>query len=474
VVGGGGGAGGVVGGDGGVVGGGGGGGGGGVVGAGGVVGGDGGVVGGGGGAGGVVGGGGGEKIRPYPYCDRGGFQLTSYYRKDEQMRQEELKATLKLLERVVSKKSTLPMLMYCEIRPDGLSATNLECGIRIDTDTGINSPICAPVNTLSKIVDAMDGGELTLAVPDGLTLTITQGTDVGKVCGMPQEEFPRWPKGDGSRDLVEVKASVLRDTLKRLQSRMYATPNMLGRHALCVRVSKNRVQFAATDGRRERIEDPEQERIDSAPTGSWLIPFDTVGKLIALLPTKSNGTVVRIAVQDNAMTFAWDNVTCHTNLVDAKAPDYDCVIPTRCDAEVDVDVKAWSRALKKCKAIISDRICDVKLIFTGGKLTVSTYNGEMGEMVSTLDATIRGVADITTKLNIHFLQDVLDAATGESIRIKLQLPKRTERKGRIFMVPQAVVFTDEYNPSMVEVVMPIIPTDDEMEVKDETDTEGGE
>jgi DNA polymerase III sliding clamp (beta) subunit (PCNA family) len=390
------------------------------------------------------------------------------------MKQEELKATLKLLGRVVSKKSTLPMLMYCEIRPDGLSATDLECSIRIAAATGINAPICAPVNTLSKIVDAMDVGELTLAVTEGLTLAVTQGTDVGKVSGMPQEEFPRWPNEDKLRDLVEIKASVLRGMLKRLQSRMYATPEGINRHVLCIRTKGNRVRFVATDGYRERIEDPEQERIDNAPTGSWLVPFDTVGKLIALLPTKGNGMVVRIAVQDEAMTFVWDNVTCHTNLVDATAPDYDAVIPMRFDTEVDVDVKAWSRALKNCKAVISDRICDVKLVFAGGKLTVSTYNGETGEMVSTLDATIRGVADITTKLNIHFLQDVLDATLGESIHIKLQLPKRTERKGRVFMVPQATVFTDECNPGMVEVVMPIMPTDDEMEVKDKTNTEGGE
>jgi DNA polymerase III sliding clamp (beta) subunit (PCNA family) len=367
------------------------------------------------------------------------------------MRQETLLASLKALAKVQNKRSTLPMLHYAHLFPTGIYVTDLEVGAVIETPTGINAPVCVPLDAAIKVIGAFDKGEIALSRNDGEIVTIAQGKDKGKLMGMPIDEFPRFPDVGAMVPIADISAAELQAAFKRMEPRISLDANRLNITALLMRTDADQITLAATDGRRLRLEHIEAQIYHAGETLDCLIPHKAIENLIAMLPAKDKGAIVEIFADQKQIAFVFGEVVYVATLVDAQPPNIMCVIPQSFDTYAEVDVSALTKAVKKCQTIMTDRFNAVVLGFNGC-LSVSVDVPEVGEMRSDV-ATLKIGPDIETCVNPDFLQDILKSAIGERLNIGLRVNALDLNEEPT--ISQAIVFTDPEKFDALEVLMPV-------------------
>ena len=116
---------------------------------------------------------------------------------------EALLSGLQIVQNVVSTRTTLPILGNALVQAvDGkliISTTDLDTGIRASVDAEVikGGATTLPARRLFSIIRELPAAELTLEVDSKQVATITSGSSFFRIMGLPEEDFPPFPKGDG-------------------------------------------------------------------------------------------------------------------------------------------------------------------------------------------------------------------------------------------------------------------------------------
>src|SRR5207247_2454505 len=114
---------------------------------------------------------------------------------------------LALIQGVVERKTTIPILANVLVRAEGgelgIIATDLEIGLRsvCPSKTTVPGTITLPAKRLFEIVRALPDKEIKFKGGDANWVTVTCGANRFRIAGLPQEDFPALsePKGAGIR-----------------------------------------------------------------------------------------------------------------------------------------------------------------------------------------------------------------------------------------------------------------------------------
>ena len=110
---------------------------------------------------------------------------------------------LTLIQGVVERKTTIPILANVLVRADGgelgVVATDLEIGLKSVCPVKMTTPgaITLPAKRLFEIVRALPDKEIKFKRGDANWVTVTCGTSRFRIAGLPQEDFPALPEFKG-------------------------------------------------------------------------------------------------------------------------------------------------------------------------------------------------------------------------------------------------------------------------------------
>ncbi|MCL2504904.1 MAG: DNA polymerase III subunit beta [Alphaproteobacteria bacterium] len=338
---------------------------------------------------------------------------------------DELLKGLGHIQGIVEKRNTIPMLANVLLRTESaglfMIATDLEIEAKEKIVAAITKEgaVTVPAHTLYEIVRKLpSGADIHMIKEKDERLAVSSGKSKFKLGCLPVEEFPVMQGEDLSRTLKIPAADfkLLLDRTKFAMSTEETRYYLNGIYLHAVKVQKTELLRAvATDGHRlAKIEIP-------APKGASgmagiILPRKTVGEVRKMLEEWSDD--IEIAASENKIRFSFGDIVITSKLVDGTFPDYERVIPSNNDKDLEVDTKDFAAAVDRVATIVSEKSRAIKISVSAGKAVLSASSQEAGSAVEELDVKYEHEA-MEVGFNSRYILDILQQIQGEKTKFVL-------------------------------------------------------
>ncbi|MFV0625999.1 MAG: DNA polymerase III subunit beta [Alphaproteobacteria bacterium] len=332
--------------------------------------------------------------------------------------------TLSHMQSIVEKRNTIPVLSNVRIEAlaDGISfkATDMDTEITeiVDAKTVEAGATTAPAHMLYDITRKLsDGSEVELTFPDDKgQLTISSGKSKFSLSCIGVEDFPVI-----SGDKLPIEFTVSKDELKDVIDRTkFAVSTEETRYYLngIYIHAKNEgetkvLRVVATDGHRLAcVESPLPKGAENM-TGV-IIPRKTVAEVRKLFDDVSVDEV-HVSLSENKIRFSMEDVSLTSKLIDGTYPDYERVIPTDNDKELELNVKELSAAVDRV-SVVAERTRAIKVLTSKNKVVITTSSPDLGSAMEEVEAKYDS-GNLEIGYNFRYLLDILNEVKGDSVRI---------------------------------------------------------
>ena len=322
---------------------------------------------------------------------------------------------------VVERRNTIPILSNLKMEADNgslnLNATDMDLEITESTTAEVSTPgiTTAPAHTLYDIVRKLPEGSQVELSGDGEKLTLRSGRSRFTLPCLPTEDFPVMSGGELPH-AFEVSTADLRRLVDRThfaisteETRYYLNGIFL--HA-ADREGVDVLRAVATDGHRlASAEIPLPIGATGMP--GVIVPRKTVAELRKLID--ESAAEVSIALSETKIRFEFDDTIIISKLIDGTFPEYERVIPTSNDKEMEVDCQSFAHAVDRVSAISSEKSRAVKLTINKGVLELSASSPEHGSATEELEVAYQGTV-LEVGFNSRYLLDITQRIEGDKAR----------------------------------------------------------
>jgi DNA polymerase-3 subunit beta len=325
---------------------------------------------------------------------------------------------LGLVQGIVERRTTVPILGHVLIEPNGtaltLSATDLEVGIRTQVAcSGKEKSLTLNARKLFEIVRETEGDEVALTSLDGDWVELKCGRAKFKMMGLDPRSFPAMPSqstkdaGSAKKQLkaeLTIPATVLAGMIDKT---IFAVSPDEARYNLSgVYVESNApgsARMVATDGHRLAMIEREVPGF-RMETGA-IIPRKGLSELRKILDVGGDAEV-RLSLEGQLAYLKRGTTEVSMRLVEGEFPDYRGVIPKQSKYKIAVKRDLLFAAIKRAAIFSSERYHGVKFALSAGTLTVSSTSPETGEASESLDVDFKS-EEFAIGFNASYVQQAL-------------------------------------------------------------------
>lgn len=371
--------------------------------------------------------------------------------------QENLAKGLSIVGRAVSTRSTMPVLgnILLEAKDNQLrlAATNREIGINcwIGAKVEDEGAITVPARLLTEFVNSLppERIDMELAVRTQ-TLSLHCARYSANMKGIDAFDFPLIPTaGDGAAESttaqvidgvrLELEPAGLR---KMIEQVIFAASSDESRPTLTgveVKFKDDRLAMAATDGYRLSIRSTRLSQGLAPEPLTVIVPAKSLGELARISADADENRPVLVIVTQarNQILFqlwgkgeegrgAFHRVELVSELIDAKFPPYEGIIPKTHTTRTIVDTASLLKAVRVAYLFARDNANIVRvnvLPNNGGQVRLTATSNEMGDSVNEIDALVEG-DELDIAFDARFLIDVLGQIDQPQVVLETTQPTR--------------------------------------------------
>ena len=332
--------------------------------------------------------------------------------------------TLSHVQSIVEKRNTIPVLSNVRIEAmgDGISfkATDMDTEITeiVDAQIAETGATTAPAHMLYDIVRKLsDGSQVEITFPDEKgQLTIASGRSKFALSTIGVEDFPVI-SGDKLPTSFAMGRDELKDVIDRTQFAVSTEETRYYLNGLYVHAKKEGassvLRVVATDGHRLAcVESPLPQGAEDMK--GVIIPRKTVTEIRKLLDDSSVENI-NIEISENKVRFTMEDVTLTSKLIDGTYPDYERVIPTDNDKNLELNVKDLASAVDRV-SVVAERTRAIKMLTHENKVTITTSSPDLGSASEDLEAKYENES-LEIGYNFRYLLDILNEVKGDTVRI---------------------------------------------------------
>lgn len=346
--------------------------------------------------------------------------------------QENLAKGLSIVGRAVSSRSTLPVLGNILLSTDEgrlkLAATNLEVGVSawLGAQVEDDGAITLPARLLTEWVSSVPAERIDLEmVVRTMSVNLKCARFESNIKGIDASEFPLIPTADGERALG-LPPATLRQIIDQVafaaaDAKDTSRPSLTG---VLARFEGERLTLAATDGYRLSLRRtslgapapadhsviiPARSLQDVSRISGECDPDQPVELAVA---AARNQVLFRMKGKGEGEKGAFHQVDLVSQLIDAKFPDFNAIIPKGFTTRTVIDTAALQRALKVASLFARDASDRVMFqVVPGsdtepGQIVLRATSAEAGDNVSEVDALVEG-GGLEIAFNARYLMEVL-------------------------------------------------------------------
>ena len=326
--------------------------------------------------------------------------------------QNNFKKALGVVEKVVAKNTTLPILSNILLKTENgrlrLSATNLEIGINFVIGAKIEEvgQVAVPARIISDFISNISDEKIVLSVKNNV-LSINSEHYKTQILGFDAKDFPIIPKIK-TKPLAVISAKALKNSIMSVIDSVAlseARPELAG---ILVNFEDDKIIFASTDSFRLT---EKQVDFKHSSKNSFIIPRNTVLEL-ARISGEIDGEVV-VNVSDNQISFSNDDFEMVSRLVDGNYPDYKKVIPDKFVSRALINRSELEKNIRLA-GLFASNISDIKIQCLETKTNITAKNSSKGEIETEIPSTLKN-EPFEISLNFHYLLDGLKVIDTDEI-----------------------------------------------------------
>lgn len=330
--------------------------------------------------------------------------------------QKNLKKALGIVEKVVAKNNSLPILNNILLKLENgrlrLSATNLEVGVNYIIGAKIEEvgQIAVPARIISDFISNIGDENITLSTGKNNVLSINSEHYKTQILGFDAKDFPIIPNIK-NKPLAVIPVKVLKNSLVAVLDSVAlseARPELSG---IFVNFHNDKIVFASTDSFRLT---EKQVEFKNSSNNSFIIPRNTVLELVRVLGDLDGEVVVNLS--DNQISFSSSDFEMVSRLVDGNYPDYKKVIPDKFVSKVLINKSELEKNIRLA-GLFSSNISDIKISCTADKTGITAKNSDKGEIETKVASNLKN-QPFEISLNYHYLLDGLKILDTEDVVIE--------------------------------------------------------
>ena len=338
------------------------------------------------------------------------------------VRKNDLLKELSLLQGIVERKNTIPILANVLIQADksggvSLLATDLDVGLRSKCEATVTKPgtLTLPAKKLFEIVNALPDTDIRIEEDKGgKSVTVAADRFESKMQTLPASEFPT-PPSDGGLSEASLPGAALKRLISHTRFAITSEDTRYFLNGAQLVLRPDSMSMIATDGHRLALVTVKESAGQDAKS-EVLLPRKTLNEVSRLI---DGGAPVEFAQGENHLFFRTDSRLLISRKIDANFPAYERVIPKSNDKSIEFDRDRLAAAVKRVRLLSNERSKAVRVVMGKDQVEITSSTPEVGEAHEVLPVDYSGPA-MQICFNADYVDNFLSVVETESVLLEFK------------------------------------------------------
>ncbi len=319
---------------------------------------------------------------------------------------------LKKVDSVCAKSNNFAILACCLIEANGNTITvtgnDLDITLRASDSANVQEEGHVVLNCkrLFDTVSSLDSGvDIMFSVEDN-SVRIQAGNYKSLI---PTADFNEYPPiaEISANPAVTIKAGEFKELIDKISFSISKDTNRVDFTGAHLSISQNGViQLVSTDGHRlSRIE--KSVEINGKIAEGFEMGVIVPGKGLAELSRTlcDADAEIHLDLAKNKILVCGEGFAFYNNLIAGQFPDFSKVIPPHLEHKAIVRREDFQKLLRRA-GVYANKACVVRLTMSRGKIEISSYDQNNGEMASDVECEYDG-SGVTAGFNWRYIDQIL-------------------------------------------------------------------
>ncbi len=331
--------------------------------------------------------------------------------------------TLSLVESVVEKQQTLPVLanLYFGLEDGHLTIVGTDLELEIsETLEGVDGDNGAFTVSARKVLDIcrmLPAEAVINFASNGEKVLVSSGRSRYSLKTLPTDDFPRIEVSN-FEERFKISDLNLKRILEKTAFAMAVQDVRYYLNGILFELGLNTLRAIATNGHR-LAQSEETIQLSVEKLRQLIIPRKAVAEITRFLGNMEE-TEITVQMSRNHLKLSRGNTTMITKLIEGKFPEFRSVLETTMSATgLQVNRNELIETLNRVGILTTERFKGVKLRLAEGNLTVSANNPEQEEALEEITVEYDG-EPIETGYNVAYLIEAAKAITGDTVIMNFQ------------------------------------------------------
>jgi DNA polymerase-3 subunit beta len=337
------------------------------------------------------------------------------------VRKNDLLKELSLLQGIVERKNTIPILgnVLLEAAKDHVSllATDLDVGLRSQCEATVTKggTLTLPAKKLFEIVAALPETDVRIEEDKGgKSVTIVADRFESRMQTLPASEFPT-PPSDAGTTIAELPGSALKRMIQCTRFAITTEDTRYFLNGAQLVLQPDSMSMVATDGHRlafVRVKESPGKSVSS----EVLLPRKTLNEIARLI----DGTeTIEFSQGENHLFFRAGNRLLISRKIDANFPAYERVIPKTNDKRLEFDRDRLASAVRRVRLLSNERSKAVKFAIGKDQVDITSSTPDVGEAHEVMPVEYAG-APMQICFNADYVDNFLGVVESEQVELEFK------------------------------------------------------
>jgi DNA polymerase-3 subunit beta len=337
------------------------------------------------------------------------------------VRKNDLLKELSLLQGIVERKNTIPILANVLIEASGstvsLLATDLDVGLRSRCEANVAKPgtLTLPAKKLFEIVGALPDTDIRIEEDKGgRNVTVAADRFESRMQTLPASEFPTPPQDGGAAE-ASLPGAALKRMIAHTRFAITSEDTRYFLNGAQLVLRPDSMSMVATDGHRLAFMSVHESAGDGAKS-EVLLPRKTLNEVARL----ADGTdPVEFSQGENHLFFRAGDRLLISRKIDANFPAYERVIPKTNDKRIEFDRDRLASAVRRVRLLSNERSKAVKFVIGKDQVEITSSTPEVGEAREVLPVEYGGAA-MQICFNADYVDNFLSVVETEGVLLEFK------------------------------------------------------
>jgi DNA polymerase-3 subunit beta len=337
------------------------------------------------------------------------------------VRKNDLLKELSLLQGIVERKNTIPILanVLLDARENAVSllATDLDVGLRSRCEASVTKPgtLTLPAKKLFEIVNALPDTEIRIEEDKGgKSVTIAADRFESRMQTLPASEFPTPPE-DAGQAVASLPAAAVKRMIAQTKFAITSEDTRYFLNGAQLVLQPDSMSMVATDGHRLAF-----VRVHESPgkgvKTEVLLPRKTLNEIARLIDGVES---IEFSHGENHLFFRAGGRLLISRKIDANFPAYERVIPKANDKHIDFDRDRLAAAVRRVRLLSNERSKAVKFAMGADQVEITSSTPDIGEAHEVLPVEYSAGA-MQICFNADYVDNFLSVVETEQVQLEFK------------------------------------------------------